>query len=514
MLDPGLTEPQLTNRIHPPLLAVTVQQYGAEILGWILEDAGLPVPYIRDPEKRVSIRYMDQFREAVGRHLHGLEPQQCQPPMEDVFWKLWREAGLRSFEREMLGSIWPVIRAMGSPAQIYQRLANLMEEANPGTIVDVIKNSGGVGVLSFTSREGWGGEGPEVCWSRQGALEGVPTIWGLPRAKVEHLECMHDALQPAGACLYRVHYRQRSVVQIGVPVLFALVGTWGAWMLTTGSASLLLGALAGLGVEGWLRWWRDHRTYQRDSALLSRIVAEVRAQYRTLWDDEQQLRRALLDKQRISPYLPPELLRLLDRSVQVPTLGGEEREITVLFCDIASYSTLSEHLPPDEVLGLLNVFFTEMEEVIAASQGAVLSYLGDGLMAAFGAPLDLPDHPERAVDCALKMQEQLAVLNARWQANGDTERWNVKEIRARCGLHTGRVVAGNLGSQRRMAYSIIGDAVNVAARIEALNKPMGTAVLVSDATWSRLPEAMQAKLPSRGEQHVKGRRQLVKVFGA
>ena len=513
MVDPGLTEPQVSNRILQPLLAQIEEQHGAEILHWILEDAGLPESYIRDTEKRVSTMYMDRFREAVGRHLHGLDPEACVPDMEAEFWQLWRQAGQRSFEREMLGSIWPVIRAMGSPQQIYQRLAGLMEEANPGTIVDVVKNSNGMAVLSFCCREDWDGEGPEVCWSRQGALEGVPTTWGLPMAKVEHLECMHDSRNPSSVCLYRVHYRQRSALQLGIPVMYGLVGAWAAWTLSPGLAQAALGFLTGLGVDGWLRWWRDRRSYQRDSALLSRVVAELRGQYRALWDDEQQLRRALLDKQRISPYLPPELLRLLDRSVQIPTLGGEDREITVLFCDIASYSSLSEHLPPDEVLGLLNRFFTEMEEVIAEHQGAVLSYLGDGLMAAFGAPLELPDHPAQAVRCALAMQERLVDLNARWQLEGLTERWNISGLQARCGMHTGRVVAGNLGSQRRMAYSIIGDAVNVAARLEALNKPLQTSVLASHATWSRLPEALQLSLSSQGAHTVKGRQQPVVVYG-
>ncbi len=82
MVDPGLTEPQLSNRLLQPLLARIAEQHGAEVLGRILEDAGLPEVYIRDPEKRVSVRYMDQFRIAVGHHIHNLAPEECQPPME------------------------------------------------------------------------------------------------------------------------------------------------------------------------------------------------------------------------------------------------------------------------------------------------------------------------------------------------------------------------------------------------------------------------------------------------
>lgn len=513
MLDPRLTEPQLSNRLLQPLLARIGEQHDADTLQRILTDAGLPEDYIRDPEKRVSVLYMNRFREAVGAHLLSLPPEACQPPMDAEFWQLWREAGQRSFEREMIGSIWPVIRAMGSPRPIYQRLANLMEEANPGTVVSVLKNSGGVAVLSFACTEGWEGEGPEVCWSRRGALEGVPSIWGLPLAKVEHLECMHDPRQPAAACLYRIHYRQRSVVELGVPVLVGLIGARLAWWASPEPLMFLLGGMAGLGAEGWRRWWRDRRAYRRDSALLSQVAADVREQYRQLWDEREQLRRTLLEKQRISPYLPLDLLQLLDERAEAPTLGGESREITVLFCDIASYSTLSEHLPPDEVLTLLNAFFTEMEEVIGDGQGAVLSYLGDGLMAAFGAPRDLPDHPEQAVRCALAMQARLEELNERWRASGAMARWGLSGISARWGVHTGHVVAGNLGSQRRMAYSIIGDAVNVAARLEALNKTLGTLILISGATWARLPVGLQVALPGLGVHTVKGRKQTVTVYG-
>ncbi len=513
MLDPRLTEPQLSNRLLQPLIARIGERYDTKTLQQILEDAGLPVAYIRDPEKRVSVLYMTRFREAVGVRLFGLTPEQCQPSMESEFWQLWREAGQRSFEREMLGSIWPVIWAMGSPRQIYQRLANLMEEANPGTMVSVLKNSSGVAVLSFSCTEGWDGEGPEVCWSRRGALEGVPTIWGLPLARVEHLKCMHDPRQPAEACLYRIHYRQRSVVEIGVPVLLGLIGARLAWWMSPEPLMFLIGGMAGVGVEGWRRLWRDRRAYRRDSALLSRVTVDVREQYQRLWDDEQQLRRVLLEKQRISPYLPLDLLKLLDQRAETPTLGGESREITVLFCDIASYSTLSESLPPDEVLSLLNAFFTEMEEVIGDGHGAVLSYLGDGLMAAFGAPRDLPNHCEQAVRCCLAMKSRLADLNERWRTSGAMERWGLKGVTARWGVHTGHVVAGNLGSQRRMAYSIIGDAVNVAARLEALNKTIGSWLLISGATWSRLPADLQVQLPSLGVHTVKGRRQTVTVYG-
>jgi len=195
-------------------------------------------------------------------------------------------------------------------------------------------------------------------------------------------------------------------------------------------------------------------------------------------------------------------------------LGGEKREVTVLFTDLRGYSTVSEALDPVQLVGLSNTYLGRMQQAIDAEGGTVIEFLGDAILAVFGAPTPQADHPARAVRCALHMRELLAELNAEAQQSGLAQLWEQAGLEAlshRVGVHTGTVVAGNIGSATRMKYAIVGDAVNVAARLEQLNKQLGTEVLVSGETLARLPKEL-ATADARGEIKVKGRSEPVQVF--
>ena len=152
---------------------------------------------------------------------------------------------------------------------------------------------------------------------------------------------------------------------------------------------------------------------------------------------------------------------------------------------------------------------------LGAHLGCVIEYLGDGILAVFGAPDTVPGHVEHAVRCAEAMREQLGELNARWDADGTSARWKalgMERLAQRIGIHTGRVVAGSLGSSVRMKYAIIGDTVNLAARLEGLNRVLGTDILVSEQVLAQLPSELAARFSAHGEQMVKGRAQPVRVF--
>lgn len=195
-------------------------------------------------------------------------------------------------------------------------------------------------------------------------------------------------------------------------------------------------------------------------------------------------------------------------------VNGEERVVTVLFSDLRGYSTLSEELAPTEVLALMNQYLEAMSPAIAEHGGCVIEYLGDGILAVFGAPDEVPDHPAQAVRCAFEMRERLAALNAEWEAAGRSVHWKargIERLTARVGIHTGRVVAGSLGSHVRMKYAILGDTVNLAARLEVLNSVLGTDVLISDEVYRLLPAELAERFADRGEQLVKGRAQAVRV---
>lgn len=213
-------------------------------------------------------------------------------------------------------------------------------------------------------------------------------------------------------------------------------------------------------------------------------------------------------------YVSEEVARSLLADRKQTRLGGEVRDVTVLFSDLRGYSTISEQLAPAEVVDLLNRYLGAMNEVIDAHDGVVIEFLGDAILAVFGAPSDLPDHPERAVQCADAMATRLSELNHEWEAEGLSLRWQqvgLERLSQRIGIHSGEVVAGNLGSRKRAKYAIIGDTVNVAARLEQLNKELGddpdgaSALLFSDATQQRLGAELAARARRRGEFVVKGR---------
>lgn len=214
-------------------------------------------------------------------------------------------------------------------------------------------------------------------------------------------------------------------------------------------------------------------------------------------------------------YVSEEVARTVLASPEALQLGGEEREVTILFSDLRGYSTISESLSPSQVVELVNAYLGAMNVVIDEHQGCVIEFLGDGILAVFGAPVPRPDHPERALRCALAMQKRLASLNEEWARSGFANQWKasgVQGLHARIGIHTGRVVAGNLGSATRMKYAVIGDAVNVAARLEALNKQLGTQILLSDVVYAELSDELVGRVEDKGEHMVKGRAHAVRVW--
>jgi len=185
-------------------------------------------------------------------------------------------------------------------------------------------------------------------------------------------------------------------------------------------------------------------------------------------------------------------------------LGGESLKVTVLFSDIRSFTTISESMDPQNLVGLLNEYFTEMVSIVMDEGGVVDKYIGDAIMAVFGAPVPKPEDAVNAVRAAVRMRHALRTLNERLAMR------NVAPLRTGIGIHTGEVVAGNIGSERRMEYTVIGDAVNLASRLESSTKELGVDVAISEDTYALTKHAILAR--TIREITVKGRNRPVMTY--
>ncbi|HYD33657.1 MAG TPA: adenylate/guanylate cyclase domain-containing protein, partial [Methylophilaceae bacterium] len=205
--------------------------------------------------------------------------------------------------------------------------------------------------------------------------------------------------------------------------------------------------------------------------------------------------------------LDPRVVQMLVESGETTeTLSGKSREITVLFSDIRGFTTLSEKCTPEQIVELLNAYFSLQSEVIFRHGGTLDKYIGDAIMAFWNAPVDQADHALRAVEAALEMGEKLEVFRAQAGEIGS-------ELEVGIGVHTGPAVVGFIGSANRQDYTAIGDTVNLASRIEGLTKGVAR-VLVSEET-KKLCE-LRGENPfafmDRGSFAVKGRAQPVRLF--
>jgi adenylate cyclase len=201
-------------------------------------------------------------------------------------------------------------------------------------------------------------------------------------------------------------------------------------------------------------------------------------------------------------YLSKELLTLVIDDA--PSLRGERRVVSVLFSDLRGYTTLSEAMTPEAIAAHLNEYFDAMRAAIFAYRGMINDFIGDAVMAVFGAPLSDPDHALHAVRAAAAMDRALADLNRRWTARG------LPQFHMGIGIHTGSVFAGNVGGHDKIKYTVIGDPVNVGSRVEGLNKELGTTILITAETYAAVGDRVQVK--DHGPMHVKGRVEEVRVY--
>jgi adenylate cyclase len=178
--------------------------------------------------------------------------------------------------------------------------------------------------------------------------------------------------------------------------------------------------------------------------------------------------------------------------------------MSVLFSDIRGFTTVTERGQPDDIVAMLNEYFSSMVDLVFKHGGTLDKFVGDMVMALYGAPLDDPDHADHAVQTALAMIAELGRLNARWKEQGRFAGLDIG-----IGINTGPMIAGNIGSEAIMSYTVIGDAVNLGSRLESLNKEFGTRIIISDATRQR---RKRLRIPSARRRRREGQDASVAIF--
>jgi len=205
-------------------------------------------------------------------------------------------------------------------------------------------------------------------------------------------------------------------------------------------------------------------------------------------------------------YLSAEVIEQIMRNPDSLKLGGERRELTIFFSDLQGFSGISERLGPEDLTKLLNDYLTDMTDIILEEGGTLDKYEGDAIIAFWNAPLVQPDHAVRAVRASVRCQRKLAERRAEFEQRTGAV------LKMRIGLNTGPVVVGNMGSRERFDYTVLGDAANLASRLEGANKALGTYLMIAESTWAQT----KGVFPGRelGRLTVVGRKTPVRVFEA
>ncbi|GFO62641.1 adenylate/guanylate cyclase domain-containing protein [Geomonas paludis] len=235
----------------------------------------------------------------------------------------------------------------------------------------------------------------------------------------------------------------------------------------------------------------------------------------TAWNYTVEERRARGIRAMFSSYVTTAIVNELIENPALARLGGEKREVSVLFSDVRGFTTFSEQHAPEEVVALLNEYLGEMTDVVLKWGGTLDKFIGDAIMVFWNAPLPCPDHAERAVRCALEMQQRLGGLHEKWDREGKPK------LSCGIGINTGAVIVGNIGAEgKKMDYTVIGDEVNLASRVESLTRTFEAGILVTEKTVACLRDSIEAGTVTgiglRGLRRVivKGKQQPVTLYEA
>jgi adenylate cyclase len=291
------------------------------------------------------------------------------------------------------------------------------------------------------------------------------------------------------------------VVGIILVVLLRLLGA--VWSGVVGAVAIA-GAFAG----SWHAYSHDLLLVDPVTPSLAAFVVYLSATVRGYLRSESEKRQV---RGAFSQYLSPALVEELTRDPSRLRLGGDLREMTFLFCDVRGFTSISERFKsnPQGLTQLINRFLTPMTDVILARRGTIDKYMGDCVMAFWNAPLDDSNHAAHACESALAMLRELEGVNKALQAEAEADRRPFYQLKVGIGLNTGECVVGNMGSEQRFDYSVLGDAVNLASRLEGQSKTYGVSVVIGEDTRAKVPAWAAIELDLIA---VKGKKEAVRVY--
>jgi len=302
-----------------------------------------------------------------------------------------------------------------------------------------------------------------------------------------------------------------EVPKVQVALVIGIIGILLAFGVPALSASMggLVTAII-IGAYGWLSFWlfTNQQIWLDMVGPLSTLFIGYLGI--TVYNYIQEEKSKNFLKESFGTYVSPELIDQMYESGEEPSLGGEEGYHTAFFTDIQSFSAFSEKLTASELVALLNQYLTDMTDVLLENNGTLDKYIGDAIVAFYGAPIEVDNHEYWACKTAIEMQDKLAILREGWQEEGD--RWPeiVHNMQNRIGISSGEMVTGNMGSEARMNYTMMGDNVNTAARLESSAKQYGIYIQIADSTY----QAVKEKVVVRDLDNVvvMGKNEPVKVW--
>jgi adenylate cyclase len=266
-------------------------------------------------------------------------------------------------------------------------------------------------------------------------------------------------------------------------VLLGFAVSWGCALL----GALVVARKVTASLEVLMRGIREigHGNFDYKTTL------ESHDEFEEMANEINQMTLGLKERERLklnfARYVSHQVMEKAMASEQGAKLEGEEKKITILFSDIRHFTQIAEERPPEQVVALLNEYFDQMLDIIFRHEGTLDKFLGDGILVEFGAPFDDLDQEKHAVSAAIEMQYALKKMREEWEKRGDPA------IHMGIGIHTGTAIVGNIGTEKRLEYTAIGDTVNIALAIENANKQFNTQILLSESTFQAVQQLYKTK---------------------